>query len=380
LTPQQSPGRNVYRILHTFDRSNGDGTHPAADLIDVKGTLYGTTSSGGAHNAGALFSITASGKETTVHSFGGSGDGVFPFAPVLDVGATLYGATEYGGTLGGGTVFSITPSGDEKVLYNFPTDIPSSEQDSGSYPLAGLIDVNGTLYGTTARGGKYLCFSGYTHCGTMFSITKNGKYTTLYNFGKTRVDARIPEASLLDVGGTLYGTTALGGKYNAGSVFSISTTGHEQVLYSFGTNPNDSAFPTAALINVQGTLYGTASSVAVTTYDERSGGTVFSITTDGTEEVLHNFGASGDGSTPLADLKNVKGVLYGTTSIGGSNNLGTVFKITTSGEETVVHSFAVGGGQNPAAGLIPVGGALYGTTFGSTAYSNRNGNVFSLTP
>jgi uncharacterized repeat protein (TIGR03803 family) len=380
FAPQQSLAPDVYRILHTFDRSAGDGTHPAADLIDVKGTLYGTTSSGGAHGGGAVFSITTSGKETTLYSFGESGDGVGPVAPLLDVDGTFYGTTQYGPLYGGGTVFSVTPGGTEKVLYDFPSDDPGRPQSSGSYPDAGLIEVNGTLYGTTPRGGKHLCFSGYSHCGTVFSITKSGKYTALYSFGKTRFDARIPEAGLLDVGGTLYGTTALGGTYNAGTVFSITTTGQERVLYSFGANPNDSLYPRAALIDVGGTLYGTASSEVVTTYELTSAGTVFSVAMDGTEKVLHNFGVGEDGSIPVADLKNVKGVLYGTTSLGGRNNLGTVFKITTSGNETVVHDFANGGGQNPVAGVIPVDGALYGTTFGTTADRNKNGNVFSLTP
>ena len=44
-------------------------------------------------------------------------------------------------------------------------------------------------------------------------------------------------------------------------------------------------------------------------------GTVFSITTDGTEKVLYSFaGGSRDGSSPVAPLLNVKGTLYGTTS------------------------------------------------------------------
>jgi hypothetical protein len=49
---------------------------------------------------------------------------------------------------GCGTIFSITPRGKEKVLYSF---LPSE----GSFPVTGLIDVNGTFYGTTPTGGAY---------------------------------------------------------------------------------------------------------------------------------------------------------------------------------------------------------------------------------
>jgi uncharacterized repeat protein (TIGR03803 family) len=125
----------------------------------------------------------------------------------------------------------------------------------------------------------------------------------------------------------------------------------------------------SALIDVQGKLYGTTSSAEQ--YGE--GGTAFSVSTDGIEEVLHRF-AGGDGSVPLADLKNVKGVLYGTTSEGGENNVGTVFSITKSGQETVLHSFSNGTGMQPRAGLAAVAGTLYGTTYGGS------GTVYSLKP
>ncbi|MGA8325772.1 MAG: hypothetical protein WB757_06785 [Candidatus Cybelea sp.] len=51
------------------------------------------------------------------------------------------------GKRGDGTVFSVTPSGIEAVLYSF------SGGSDGKNPESGLIDVNGTLYGTTPYGG-----------------------------------------------------------------------------------------------------------------------------------------------------------------------------------------------------------------------------------
>src|SRR5580698_4827003 len=89
------------------------------------------------------------------------------------------------------------------------------------------------------------------------------------------------------------------------------------------------------------------------------------------EAVLYSFqGPPGDGKFAEAGLLNVGGILYGTTYQGGSgtgcgsaNNCGTLFSVTLAGKETVLHSFAGGGdGYFPAAGILDVKGILYGTT------------------
>ena len=58
----------------------------------------------------------------------------------------LYGTTYAGGTYGKGTVFSITTGGAENLLYNF------GYGTDGSNPSAGLLEMNGTLFGTTFAG------------------------------------------------------------------------------------------------------------------------------------------------------------------------------------------------------------------------------------
>ncbi len=244
--------------------------------------------------------------------------------------------------------------------------------------------MNGILYGTTFQGGKHTCYDGYADCGTVFSITTTGKFTLLHSFGGS-LDGAFPQAALLNVNGTFYGTTASSsGGYGNGTVFSITPTGQFHTVYSFGTNPNDRGEPRASLINVNGTLYGTTSGGGdVTTghYEDGDGGNVFSVTPSGIETVIHNFNGT-DGFEPLAALKNVDGVLYGTTAFGGANNYGTVFSISRTGTQTVVHSFAKGDGVNPVAGVIAVDHTLYGTTYGSTTYGAKrsSGNVFSLKP
>jgi uncharacterized repeat protein (TIGR03803 family) len=141
----------------------------------------------------------------------------------------------------------------------------------GRFPQAGLIDVNGTFYGTTDGGGSYPCNGFYQGCGTVFSITMNGTEKVLHSFGSGS-DGSAPQASLIDVKNTLYGTTSSGGTYGDG--------------------------------------------------------TIFSITMNGTEKVLHSFGSGSDGSTPQASLIDVKGSLYGTTGLGGTHGDGTVFSLT----------------------------------------------------
>jgi uncharacterized repeat protein (TIGR03803 family) len=87
-------------------------------------------------------------------------------------------------------------------------------------PQAELVNVRGTLYGTTSAGGSSRnCGSG--GCGTVFSITPGGIEKVLYSFGSSP-DGYWPEAGLIDVGGTLYGTTAFGGS-NRNCGLGIST-------------------------------------------------------------------------------------------------------------------------------------------------------------
>lgn len=94
-----------------------DGATPASGLIDVNGTLYGTTLNGGAScTCGTVYSVSTSGAETVLYRFTGGTDGWIPIAGLTDVHGTLYGTTELGGDkvgccskYGGGTVFTFSP-------------------------------------------------------------------------------------------------------------------------------------------------------------------------------------------------------------------------------------------------------------------------------
>jgi uncharacterized repeat protein (TIGR03803 family) len=379
-------GSSPYRIVYNFGTTkSGDGFWPAASLIDVNGTLYGVTGAGGQNGTGTIFSINLAGTEQVLHSFSAAGDPTdgqvpFPGSGLRDVRGTLYGTTWQGGKYGGGIAYRMSPAGTEKVLYNFNP----GHADTGAHaPTGTLIDVNGTLYGTTGSGGKYEDATGQH--GTVFSISPaTGTARIVHSFGHGN-DGRNPESSLIDVNGTLYGLTSEGGSAGElyagdGTVFSVSPSGTERVLHSFG-HGNDGSDPMdiPGLLDVNGTLYGTTVSGG-----KYNLGTVFSISLTGTERVLHVFGGSGDGTEPKAGLIDVNGTLYGTTSAGGAYDEGTIFSISATGTERVLHSFGHGSdGQEPQSALLDVNGTLYGTTTWGGRHGDpglpKHGTIFALT-
>jgi uncharacterized repeat protein (TIGR03803 family) len=87
--------------------------------------LYGTASAGGAGAAGTVFSLNLnSGQFNVVRSFaaiasnGTNLDGAFPVAPLLRLGNSLYGTTFSGGPGTVGTVFSIPLPTSPAVITN----------------------------------------------------------------------------------------------------------------------------------------------------------------------------------------------------------------------------------------------------------------------
>ena len=308
------------KILHSFNVNGKDGFYPEAGLVrDAKGNLYGTTAEGGPDTIyGTVFKLTPTKKgwtETILHSFGASGDGSQPTAvPALDKAGNLYCTTFYGGASNFGTVFEVTSSGTEKVLWSFGTGA------DGANPLAGVIlDTNRNLYGTTEYGGVY-------GKGTVFELTSSGTEKILWNFGGG-ADGAYPYAGVILSKGILYGTTTAGGAYGSGTVFAVTLSGTETILHSFENNDLDGVTPYSGLvIDTSGNLYGT------TLAGGGSGGVagiVFEITSSGTYIILHNFGATGDGANPWGGMVfDRSGNLWGTTPFGGANELGTVFKVT----------------------------------------------------
>jgi uncharacterized repeat protein (TIGR03803 family) len=232
------------------------------------------------------------------------------------------------------------------------------------------------LYGTTSGGGR-------NGKGTVFVVSPSGKERVLYSF-KRKPDGAVPQAGLVYSAGKLYGTTALGGTNGDGTVFEVTLSGKERVLYSF-TDVPDGDIPDAPLIAANGVLYGTTlwgGSSRCSSSSSYGCGTVFTVTFSGKERVLHAFEGGRDGTLPQAPLLAIGDKLYGTTTAGGKSDSGVVYEISKSGAERIVYSFKGSpDGQAPLAGLIATGGMLYGTTSeGGTYYvgSGGNGTVFRV--
>jgi|ERR1022692_573322 uncharacterized repeat protein (TIGR03803 family) len=319
----------------------------------------------------------------TLYNFNGAPDGALPIGGVVRIGGSFYGTTIDGGADStAGIVFKIDAKGNETTLHSF------SGSPDGYGPLAGLIkDSDGNLYGTTASGGLY-------SFGTIFEVSKTGVETVLYSFGGYPADGAYPQAGLVrDAAGNLYGTTQFGGPgpcqingdtEGCGTVFVLSNNGIETVLHGFGSETTDGQLPIARpLLDAAGNLYGTTYSGGT-----QGMGTVFKVTPGGSETVLYSFAGASDGAGPEASLILDAGSFYGTTYQGGASNYGTVFKLTKEGQETVLYSFSAlhQDGHYPAAALVrDSSGNLYGTTLGGgieTKYchviENGCGVIFKL--
>ena len=162
----------------------------------------------------------------------------------------------------------------------------------------------------------------------MFKLASDGTETVLYAF-QGGTDEELPEAGLIaDSAGHLYGTTEFGGSTGAGTVFEVSPSGAETVLYSFLAG-NDGANPEAGLIvDKTGNLYGTTYSGGGTRCNRFGCGVAFKLAPDGTETLMYDFDKDSRGRHPAAGLLlDKKDFFYGTTPLGGHENNGVVFRL-----------------------------------------------------
>ena len=371
------------------------GESPMGSLLqDSTGALYGTSfgydlvKKNHKPYYGSVFKLTppAAGSTTwtpaVLYLFQGKGDGGRPGGGlVVDKAGALYG-TE------GGGVFKLTPpvSGQtawtESVLY------------SNTYATVGnlLWGRDGTLYGVNL--GEVFCLTPPSGGATDWTPS------VLYQFPP----GSYPNGGLIsDRSGALYGTTALGGTANVGTVYKLvppskgQTAWTQDILYSFQGGTSDGARPMAGVVtDSAGALYGTTYAGGAA-----SGGTVFMLVppaqgqTAWTETLLHSFSGP-DGAFPVAALtKAPGGVFYGTAEGGGGGSAsGVVFKLTPpkSGQpwiESTYYDFSTSS-SDPSDASLPEGsvirskaGVLYGTTFGgglNTCRQTRCGTVYQIAP
>ena len=134
--------------------------------------------SGVSNDQSAVQPLTDNGYKF-LYSFQGGKDGQQPFSGPTALDGTLYGTTGDGGSgcypSECGTVFKVSTSGEEHVLYSF-------KGTNGQRPMAALVTVNGTLYGTTTVGSKPPCGGSSDECGTVFAMSTTGKERLLHRF------------------------------------------------------------------------------------------------------------------------------------------------------------------------------------------------------
>lgn len=368
----------TYTVIATL---TGENAYPQGNLIQgVNGNLYGTSfGNSGGKERGTVFEVTTSGTVSTLYTFCSKpncADGSFPASGLIMANdLNFYGTTESGGAHGSGTVFKLTPSGTLTTLYSFCQD-PSSCADGG-YPYAGLVQgTSGLLYGTTADGGAYAL-------GTVFSIATSGEaFTTLYSFCDGRCDGlglndgSGPESTLVqDSNGNFYGTTLFG------TIFEITPQGTLTTLYEFCSQPScaDGTAPSGNMaLSANGVLYGAAPNGGA-----YSGGVVwgFGISDNGFGDLV-DFGDS-NGALPNGVVMGTNGYVYG-TSLGAVGRSGvvypsTIYKISpTTDEITVLYTFCqtdgCPDGGPPSGELVEAtSGVFYGASYGPST-----GTVFSL--
>ena len=384
-----------YEVVWEFSNSGGDGATPLAGLmIGQDGALYGTTSSGGTGGDGTVFKLNSNGTGyQTLHNFAiDSNDGETPTAPLIQVNGTLYGTTTAGGyAYSRGTVFSLNPDGSGYSLVASFGFIGAMDALDPVAPL--LLGRDGEFYGASLEGGNFYSgvnYNPYESLGTVFKFKPIGTdYVDLHDFETNEIDGTNPQGGLIQgFDGALYSTTELGGTNGEasdlgdGTVFKVNPDGSGYtVLYNFGDSTNDGVNPFGALLQGEdGALYGTTQSGGT-----NGVGTVFKLNTNGgAYATLYSFGSiTNDGSNPSGSLiQGRDGALYGFTPSGGAYGYGIAFKLGTNGAGyTILYSF----GGTPGDGESPMGapvqgldGAFYGTT--SAGGAMNYGTVFRLGP
>lgn len=322
-------GAQTYSVLHSFSGGADGGTPGPVHWDAATGNLYGVTDDGGSGGGGTVFELTSTGVESVLYSFCSQpscADGWGPVDVLRDAEGNLFGTTVGGGAHGYGAVFKINPKGAEKVLHSFKSGA------DGDFPSSGLIqDSNtGDFYGVTQEGGT-------NGVGTLYKITASGEETVLYNFGNGGDQPAGPLVQVQNTG-NLYGLLDFGGPSGCGGVFQFTPAGVETAPYLFTGQRGDGCEPgfgDGLVMDAQGNLFG------MTFFGGNANqGVVFELTAGGVEKPIYRFkGAKkGDGAWPYGGLvlDETTGNLYGTTETGGtgqcnggpSKGCGTIFELS----------------------------------------------------
>ena len=235
------------------------------------------------------------------------------------------------------------------------TNLASFHKANGWYPEASLVQGrNGNLYGTTALGGLY-------NAGTLFTVTPNGRLNTLHNF--TYYEGYEPSTLVLDKYGDFYGITALGGPGGSGTIFRITPSGDYSIVYAF--HGDEGASPNSLAIGPDGNLYGTFAWPG-------SAGYFFRVSPAGQSSPVPCAVAGAYSLTMGPD-----GYFYGTTSLGG-NEYGSIFRLRPNGACETMHTFDGTDGEAPSYLTSDGNGNYYGSTAAGGTGLERLGTFFQI--
>lgn len=299
------------------------------------------------------------------------------YSLAADHSGNLFGTTSDGTSSPDGAVFELSRNSSgqwvETTLVNF-------NGANGSIPETALaVDSEGNVYGSTVAGGNGHCTENgapVVGCGVVFELSpsRSGKWTykILYNFEGTQ---NSPEGNLvIGPDRTIYGITGFGsGTYGYGTAFKLTPPllrlGEWKETTLFNFNGYSQGFVPNSLTLQNGVLYGTTSEGGSTNY----AGLVFELSqVNGvwTETVLYNFSNGSDGGFPVDVRVANSGDLYGNAYSGGEYGYGVIFQLTPGSNgtwtESVVYNFTgQADGAYPDSPLtIRPSGNLYGTTRG----------------
>ncbi len=222
----------------------------------------------------------------------------------------------------------------------------------------------------------------------------------IYDFSNRALgEGQNPVGNLVaDKAGNLYGTAGQGGMGGTGAVFRLqppsagSTAWYPTIVYNFGINDDNGAFPDGLMMGTDGNLYGVSACGGLCV------GNVYMLSPGANasrpwrQTILHRFVPStvplGKNGVELAVkaglVRDAVGNLYGVAAGGASAGSGFVYKLAQSAAGhpnvySVLYSFTGGkDGGTPVGGLSLVNGSLFGTATSGGGFGN--GVVFQITP
>ena len=305
----------TYNVLYNFGATANDGANGVGQLSYNYGdsTLYGITEKGGRNNYGTVFRfrpdhLVAAGKAipyTQLYSFDGPTLGATPTSVLATgsmadtAGVSLYGTTYVGSVAytgsnsspsssNAGNVFKLTVKNLNGSLNLQPSLLHGFYRNyDGMQPMAQLLlssDGYGSpiLYGTTAAGGPY-------DGGTLFSLNaRTLDFTILHTFGGYSGTGYSPRCALIrgyaPDANKLLGTTRYGGSAaNYGSIFQFDLSpapGAPAYTQLYAFSGVDGAYP--------------ANGLAIDQYESaRYGGVYAGVATYGGSSYVNNANPGG---------------------------------------------------------------------------------------